>query len=118
MTEEDSTIRRSHSVYVVELDPSVQKNRRLGRRLAKANPDHDPSKECLYVGMTGLTPEERFEKHKEGIKSGRGYVREHGIRLRPDLYDHLNPMAWEMATKMEAELAGRLRRQGYAVWWN
>jgi hypothetical protein len=107
---------RRHSVYVVELHPSVQEDRRFARKFAEANPGHDSSKECLYVGMTGLTPEQRFENHKTGIKSGRGYVRHYGIQLRPDLYEHLNPMTYETALEMESTLADRLRRKGYGVW--
>ena len=41
---------------------------------------------CLSVGVTGLTPEERFERHRLGTQSGR-FVRAHGLRLRLDLVD-------------------------------
>ena len=51
-----------HSVYVVELDPAVA---RLAR-VRDLNPDRDPSKPCVYVGMTGLSLEERFRNHKTG----------------------------------------------------
>src|SRR6266446_9295481 len=49
-----------HNVYVVLLDPAVG---RL-RAVRAANPKRDPKKPCVYVGMTGLTPEERFANHK------------------------------------------------------
>lgn len=42
--------------------------------------------------MTGLTPEERFAHHKAGIKYA-SLVKRYGIRLLPELYAHLNPMA-------------------------
>ena len=86
-----------HSVYVVYL----------------RNPNGD-GKAGYYVGMTGLTPEERFENHKNGIKCAR-VVRDHGERLVPRLYAHLNPMTFERAVQMEAMLADLLRKRGFVV---
>jgi hypothetical protein len=60
-----------HNVYVVLLDPAAG---RL-RAVRAANPRRDPKKPCVYVGMTGLTPEERFTNHKQGIKSASPHVR-------------------------------------------
>lgn len=80
-----------------------------------ANPHHDPEKPALYVGMTGLTPEIRFERHKYGIKDN-AYVRRYGVRLRPDLYAELNPLPYKEAQRMEQVLARELRNDGYAVW--
>jgi hypothetical protein len=67
-----------------------------------------------YVGMTGLTPEERFLNHKRGIKCA-SVVRRFGERLVPKLYAHLNPMPYERAVEMERELAEKLRAEGYQV---
>lgn len=103
--------RRHHSVYVIELDPAVLKR----RKFREANPDHNRDRECLYVGMTGICPEERFQRHKQGHKAC-WYVKVFGKRLRLDLYDGLNPMTYEEACDMEVELAERLRADGYAVW--
>lgn len=100
-----------HNVYVIELSPEVLSE----RRFREANPDHDPRKPCLYVGMTGLTPEERFQNHKAGIKANR-YVLRYGLRLRPDLYAYANPMPFTAAEEMERELAEGLREEGHAVW--
>jgi predicted GIY-YIG superfamily endonuclease len=99
-----------HSVYVVLLDPAVAKN----RKVRAENPKCDPEKPCLYVGMTGLAPEARFENHKHGIKDA-WVVKRHGIRLLPELYAHLNPMPFEAAVQMEQDLAEDLRRAGYTV---
>lgn len=99
-----------HNVYVVLLDPAVCKIRKV--RLA--NPDRDPKKQGVYVGMTGLTPEERFTNHKRGVKSS-SLVKRHGIRLLPELYAHLNPMPYEAAARMERDLTEDLRRAGYTV---
>jgi len=95
---------------VVLLDPAAGKI----RNVRAANPARDPKKPCVYVGMTGLTPEDRFANHKAGIK-GAALVKRYGIRLMPELYVHLNPMPFEAAVQMEADLADDLRRAGYAV---
>ncbi len=104
------TIRTKH-VYVIELDESVKSH----RKFVAANPGHDPTLPGLYVGRTGLTPEERLEKHKTTPKGSR-LVKRFGKRLRPDLYEHLNPMTYEEVVKMEVAHAEALRTQGYAVW--
>jgi predicted GIY-YIG superfamily endonuclease len=97
-------------VYVVLLDPAVA---RL-RRVLAANPRRDPARPCVYVGLTGLAPIERFWNHKDGHKSSY-VVRRYGVRLLPELFEYLNPMPWEAARRMETELAGDLRAQGYTV---
>lgn len=67
-----------------------------------------------YVGMTGLTPEERFANHKAGIKAA-SVVRRFGVRLVPVLYEHLNPMPYKEAVLMEGRLAAELRGRGFQV---
>jgi predicted GIY-YIG superfamily endonuclease len=67
-----------------------------------------------YVGMTGLTPDERFANHKRGHKAA-GIVRRCGERLVPKLYAHLNPMRYADAQRMERVLAASLRKRGYQV---
>jgi predicted GIY-YIG superfamily endonuclease len=99
-----------HSVYVILLDEAVLKHPSI-RRL---NPDRDAAKPCIYVGMTGLPVEERFENHKAGYKSA-WVVEKYGVRLLPEMYEHLNPMPFEAAARMEIELAEELRAEGYTV---
>jgi hypothetical protein len=99
-----------HNVYVVLLDPAAG---RL-RKVRGENPKRNPKKPCVYVGMTGLTPEERFANHKAGIKSASA-VKRYGLGLLPKLYEHLNPMPFEAAVQMEMDLAEDLRRAGYTV---
>ena len=82
--------------------------------MRQENPERRLDKPCVYVGMTGLAPDERFVNHKRGKQSAR-VVREFGIRLLPELYAHLNPMPYEAAVVMEQELAEDLRQQGYTV---
>jgi hypothetical protein len=104
------TAKDHHNVYVVLLSPMV---RRL-RKVRAINPNRDAKKPCVYVGLTGLTPEERFANHQQGIKSSL-YVKRYGIRLLPELYEHLNPMPYAAAAQMEKDLTEDLRREGYTV---
>ncbi len=99
-----------HNVYVVLLDQAALKH----RSIAHLNPQRDPSKPCVYVGMTGLPVEHRFENHKHGYKSS-WVVEKYWVRLMPELYAHLNPMPFEAAVQMELELAEDLRAEGYTV---
>lgn len=99
-----------HHVYVILLDSAVLKE----RKVAAANRKRDPKKSCVYVGMTGIPPIERFQNHKDGYKSSH-YVRKYGLRLLPELYEYLNPMPYEAACQMEKDLAQDLREQGYTV---
>jgi predicted GIY-YIG superfamily endonuclease len=90
--------RRHHYVYVVYL----------------RNPKGD-GKAAYYVGMTGLSPEQRFQNHKNGHKAAR-IVKRCGERLVPRLYAHLNPMPYARAVEMEVMLADSLRKRGFVVY--
>jgi len=104
--------RRNHyHVYVIELSKDVL----YEGRFRKANPDYAAGSPCVYVGMTGLDPDVRFDKHKAGMQSNR-FVQEFGLRLLPDLYEIYNPMPYDAARTMEVELAIDLRESGYGVW--
>lgn len=104
---------RSHHyhVYVVQLDDRVWN----AARFRRANPDYELGKPFVYVGMTGLDPDVRFDKHKAGIQANR-YVLEHGLHLLPALYEQYNPMPYDAARDMEVELGIALRRKGFGVW--
>lgn len=84
------------------------------RNVRALNPKLDPKKPCVYVGMTGLPIEERFANHKRGVKSS-SLVKRFGLRLVPELYEHLNPMPFEAAAQMECDLTEDLRKAGYTV---
>ena len=103
--------RHRHHVYVVLLSDAVW-NEPAFRR---ANPQHDIVKPCVYVGMTGLDPDLRFDKHMAGVQANR-FVFKYGQRLLPELYDVYNPMPYDAAREMEVELAIGLREAGYGVW--
>jgi predicted GIY-YIG superfamily endonuclease len=100
-----------HHVYVVELSDRVWNEARFRR----ANPEHRLGQPLVYVGMTGLDPDLRFDKHKAGIQANR-FVQRYGVRLLPQLYEVYNPMPYAAACEMEVELAIALREQGYGVW--
>jgi predicted GIY-YIG superfamily endonuclease len=87
-----------HNVYVVYL----------------RNPQGD-GRAAYYVGLTGLSPEQRFQNHKNGLKCAR-VVRKFGVRLVPKLYAHLNPMPYAKAKEMEGFLADSLRKRGFVVY--
>src|SRR5881275_935165 len=99
-----------HSVYVILLSNHALKE----LSILRPNPKRDRTKPCVYVGMTGLPVDHRFENHKNGYKSAR-LVRKYGVRLLPEMYEHLNPMPYEHAAQMEKDLAGDLRNEGYTV---
>src|SRR6266550_8961957 len=88
-----------HHVYVVLLDSKAGED----KRVLKANPNRDPAKPCVYVGMTGLAPAERFWNHRNGVKAAR-IVQRFGRRLLPELYECFNPMPFEAAAQMESDL--------------
>jgi len=72
-------------------------------------------KPCVYVGMTGLDPDVRFDKHKAGIQSNR-YVKQYGLRLLPDLYEGFNPMTYDEASKMEVEVGIDFHSSEFSAW--
>ncbi len=100
-----------YHVYVVLLSDEVWNYARFRR----CNPEYDLGKPFVYVGMTGLDPDLRFDKHKAGIQAN-SYVTRYGQRLLPHLYERYNPMPYEAARSMEVELGIALRKQGFGVW--
>ena len=103
--------RPQYHVYVIELSPDVL----LLARFRMCNPNYVDGKPCVYVGMTGLDPDVRFDKHMAGIQSN-SYVRRYGLRLLPDLYEGFNPMSYQDAVAREVEVGIDLRSAGFGVW--
>lgn len=112
---------KRYYVYVVELSKKVWTE---NEKFRDANPQFNGVLECLYVGMTSTSPQKRFEQHKSGYISKKGYkissriVEKYGLYLRPSLYHHFNPMSKAEAMAKEKDLALALKKQRYAVWWN
>ena len=98
-------------VYVVLLNLLVRKH----AKFLRANTAYSEGLPCVYVGMTGLDPDLRFDKHKAGIQANK-YVQKYGLQLLPALYASCNPMPYEDARYMEVDLAIRLREAGHGVW--
>ena len=103
-------LRPARHIYAVNLSKGVLREKKFARR----NPDYTGQKRCVYVGLTGLTPEARLAQHKAGIRSCR-YVRRFGKGLLRSL-GRRTYKSHSRALKIERELASRLRAKGYAVW--
>ena len=103
--------RKHHHVYVIELSREVLDVPRFRKR----NPNYIDGKPCVYVGMTGLDPDVRFDKHKAGIQAN-SYAQKYGLRLLPDLYEAFNPMGYQDAVDKEIEVGIDLRSAGFGVW--
>ena len=98
-------------MYVVELHPDVLQEAKFRR----CNPGYVAGRPCVYVGMTGLDPDVRFDRHKAGIQAN-PYVLKYGLRLLPDLYEGFNPMRYDEAAAREVEVGIDLRSAGFGVW--
>ena len=103
-------------VYVIDLDKSILEKESVFR---ESNPHYNDGKPCVYVGQSYLKPNERFKKHKDGIKAGRKFATKYGRWVKkkniPDKNPHSNRAS---AEKREEELANILKERGWAVWWN
>ncbi|MBK8226513.1 MAG: ribose-5-phosphate isomerase [Flavobacteriales bacterium] len=111
----------AYTVYVIELARKVYTE---DRRFREANPQYNGVLECVYVGMTSKTPQERLAQHKTGALSKKGHklsssiVQKYGRYLRPSLYRDIGPLSRAEALEVEKGLAQELRSKGYAVWTN
>jgi hypothetical protein len=104
----------TYRVYVIELRAEIIER---DRKFRKANPQYQEGRECLYVGMTGLTRRARWKQHRRGYKASRR-TKKYGMRLRRDLSGTYGLMTFENALTAEKTLAEALRAQGYPVWQN
>ena len=102
-----------HRVYAIELSDQV----RLDAAFRSKNPLMRRDRLCLYVGGTGLTPEQRFQNHRNGHKSS-WYASRFGVDLRPDLYGHFPAVSWDRCQRLEPAFAELLREWGHGVWQN
>ena len=66
---------------------------------------------ALYVGRTAHKPEVRFQQHKDRYKASK-YVRKYGVRLMPELFEHLNPMSNAESIELEVTIAEALKKAG------
>ena len=92
----------ANRVYVIELGPEAGQRR-------------DPRIPWVYVGSSARDPEIRFAQHLRGYRSGR-LVKRFGLRLRPDLYDDLEPIRGsKAAVEAEGERARELAACGFVA---
>jgi hypothetical protein len=117
MPQQDPNIRRGEThgwtLYVIRLKANVRTDRRFRER----NPDLKLRRPCVYVGMTYLSAEERFEQHKTGIHSAR-IARRFGKHVMLSECRVTGPMSRQRAQKKEAALADGLGNRGFGVWCN
>ena len=100
-----------YRIYVVRLDSGVGDS----KRFQAANPAAGRDAECLYVGMTACTPEERFSQHKRGYKAC-PFVKKHGIALALEFFPTTDLLPRHEAERLEVSHAEKLRSKGFAVW--
>ena len=103
-------------VYVIDLDKSVMEKETAFR---EANSQYVEGKPCVYVGQSYLKPRERFEQHKNGIKSNK-YAKQYGKWVKKKNIPDENPHPTRAAAeKKEKELAKHLiGKRKWAVWTN
>jgi hypothetical protein len=99
-----------YSVYVVLLAEYVGTLPQMRRR----NPKCDPSKPFVYIGLTPLPANRRFD-FRRATPEHEWRLHQYGVRLMPQLYKHLNPMTFERALQTARKLAEDLRAKGFGV---
>jgi hypothetical protein len=99
-----------YSVYVVLVDDYVGTLPQMRRR----NPKRDPSKPFVYVGVTSLPVNRRFDFRK-ATPEHEWRLHKFGVRLMPEFYDSLHPMTCERALQTAKKLADDLRAKGFGV---
>lgn len=101
-------------LYAIELKPEVM----LDPAFASKNRGWIPGMPLphIYIGMTSLTPSERFRQHKDGSKNVSRIPHQFGVKLRMDLVPASKPVRRTIALQREKHLAKLRRSQGYAVW--
>src|SRR5260370_32792977 len=84
------------------------------RKFDGRNPRRNPTKPCVYVGLTPLRVGRRFDFCGATPKY-EWRVHHFGVRLMSELYKHLNPMTLERALQTARKLADDLRAKGFGV---
>ena len=104
---------RSHhySVYVVELADRVWNVAGFRR----ANPDYRLGKPFVYVGMTGLDPDLRFDRHMAGIQANR-FVASTACACCRRCTRSTTRCRTTPRARWRSSSASALREAGYGVW--
>ena len=91
-----------YRVYVIELE--------FG-----AGPRRDARIPWVYVGSSARDPELRLAQHKRGYRSS-GLVKRFALRLRPDLFEDLEPLtSSKLGVEAEMERARELAACGFVA---
>jgi len=127
--------RDHHRVYVVELRSEVTERPRFKRK--NRGWVSGEGKRCFYVGMSAHDPECRYRQHKFEVKEdvlfecdcpndakprlnpgANALVLEFGVGLRPEFYEHIEPIKTRVEAEAEEERVGELlQREGHAAYW-
>jgi len=105
-----------YSVYVLNLIPEVQRERKMinQNRETFCSKIREGIRGYLYVGMTGLTVEQRVQNHIQGYKSC-SLVRKY---YSGSIFTSKGDMTFSEAVEEEREFANFLRAEGYWVYQN
>lgn len=107
---------RRYRVYVIRLKDSVWKK---SRKYREANPQYEEGRPHVYVGSTGNTPEQRFQKHLEGGLGTNKLVTRFGKRLFESEYEDLPDFSDRAdAEALERQVAEARKERGWGVWYN
>ena len=82
--------------------------------MRRRNPTRDPSKPFVYVGVTSLRVDRRFD-FRRATPEHEWRVHKFGVRLMPELYDSLHSMMCKRALQTAKKLADELRAKGFGV---
>jgi hypothetical protein len=83
---------------------------------AAKNPQWKQGMPCYYIGMTSLSPRERYEQHLLGTKNVSRIAHRYGRRLRMDLVPNRKPTRRTWAMRLEERFARDLRARGFGAW--
>jgi len=98
-------------IYVLELSPEAAAD----PDFLSANPQYVEGMDCVYVGSSSQTAEQRLKDHLIGHNASR-IAHHYALKLRYDLMPDQKPIPKECALKQEKRLARSLRSKGFAVW--
>jgi hypothetical protein len=113
-----SLMAKTWSLYVVKLNQDARE-RVLNKMRPLDRVRTNRRLPCVYVGVTALTPEERYARHRDGGITSAAIVHDCGVGLLKSLYRDRNPLpakSEEDALEAEADFAEELRERGYGVW--
>lgn len=96
-----------YSIYVLELLPEVQKERKMIENNRPLS-EHSP-KSFFYVGMTGLPVETRVQNHLQGYKSCNLVTRYYSGKI----FKTYSDLTYSEAVDLERRVAEELRTQGF-----